>query len=88
EYHLQEIYLSANDANREQIAANARQIIGELQKGQQPFEFYAKSYSEASTKAVGGDLGWLRLATLPQPLAEAAQQMQVGQVAGPIATPG
>ncbi|WP_308814104.1 MULTISPECIES: peptidylprolyl isomerase [Sphingomonas] len=88
EYHLQEIYLSANDANREQIAANARQIIGELQKGQQPFEFYARSYSEASTKAVGGDLGWLRLATLPQPLAEAAQQMQVGQVAGPIATPG
>lgn len=88
EFNLHEIYLSANDGNREQVAANARQIIQELQKGQQPFEFYARSYSEASTKSVGGDLGWIRLATLPQPLAEAAQSMQVGQVAGPIPTPG
>lgn len=88
EYNLREIYLSANDANRAEVMAKARQIISEIQKAQQPFELFARNYSEASTKAVGGDLGWIRLVTLPQPLADAAQQMQVGQVAGPIATPG
>ncbi|AOW23611.1 peptidylprolyl isomerase [Arthrobacter sp. TPD3018] len=88
EYNLKEIYLSANDANRAQVFAKAKQIIGEIQKAQQPFELFARNYSEASTRGVGGDLGWIRLVTLPQPLAEATQQMQVGQIAGPIETPG
>src|SRR3546814_8332864 len=39
-------------------------------------------------RSVGGDLGWGQTDTLPAPLAEAAQQMEVGQVAGPIQIPG
>jgi peptidyl-prolyl cis-trans isomerase SurA len=88
EFNLREIYLSANDANRAQVFANARQMIGEIQKAQQPFDFFARQYSEATTKSVGGDLGWVRAAQLPAELAGAAQQMQVGQVAGPIEIPG
>ena len=88
EYNLHEIYLAANDADRQQVFDNARAIIQELQKGQQPFEAFARQYSDASTKAVGGDLGWIRLATLPQALADATQQMQVGQVVGPVETAG
>jgi peptidyl-prolyl cis-trans isomerase SurA len=88
EYNLHEIYLKADGANNQQVFANAKQLIGEIQKGQQPFEYYARNFSEATTKSVGGDLGWIRLATLPQQIADAAQQMQVGQVAGPIETPG
>src|SRR3546814_3743131 len=61
--------------------------MDEIKKGQQPFEYFTQ-YSEASTKAVGGDLGWVQTDTLPAPLAEAAQQMEVGQVAGPIQIPG
>jgi len=88
EFNLREIYLSANDATQAQVVANARRIIAELQKGQQPFGFFARQYSEASTRGVEGDLGWVRAAQLPAELAEAAQQMQVGQVAGPISVPG
>ena len=88
EYNLREIYLSANDGNRAEVFAKAKQIIAEIQKAQQPFELFARNYSEASTRGVGGDLGWIRLVTLPQPLADAATQMAVGQVAGPIETPG
>ena len=88
EYNLHEIYLAANDTNRQQVFDNARALIAELQKGQQPFEAFARQYSEASTKSVGGDLGWIRLATLPQALADATQQMQVGQVVGPVETAG
>ena len=88
EYNLREIYLSANDATAPQVVTNARGIITEIQKGQQPFEYFARQFSEASTRAVGGDLGWVRTAVLPAELAAAAQQMQVGQVAGPIEVPG
>ena len=88
EYNLREIFLAANDANAAQIAERAKGIIGEIQKAQQPFDFFARQYSEASTRSVGGDLGWVRAAVLPAELASAAQQMQVGQVAGPIPIPG
>jgi hypothetical protein len=40
----------------------------QLQEGGS-FTAYARQYSEASTKAVGGDLGWIRLAQLPTELA-------------------
>ncbi|WP_184115754.1 peptidylprolyl isomerase [Sphingomonas abaci] len=88
EYNLREIFLAANDANAAQVAERAKGIIGEIQKAQQPFDFFARQYSEASTRSVGGDLGWVRAAVLPAELASAAQQMQVGQVAGPIPIPG
>lgn len=88
EFNLREIYLSANDANSQQVSANARQIISEIQKGDRPFGLFARQFSEASTRAVDGDLGWVRGAQLPTELAAAAQSMQVGQVAGPIQVPG
>ncbi|NJR77133.1 peptidylprolyl isomerase [Sphingomonas corticis] len=87
EYHLNEIYISAG-ANEQQAFANARKVIEEIQKGQAPFSYFARNFSEASTRGVGGDLGWVRAAQLPAELAEASQTMQVGQVAGPIAVPG
>ena len=88
EYNVKEIFLGATPANGQQVYANARQLVQEIQKGQQPFEYYAHTYSEASTKAVNGDLGWGRVAQLPDALAEALRTMQVGQVAGPIELPG
>ena len=88
EFNLREIYLSANDANAQQVFNTGRTIVAELQKGQQPFGFFARQYSEASTRAVDGDLGWVRGVQLPTELAAAAQSMQAGQVAGPIQIPG
>ena len=88
EYNVKEIFLGATPANGQQVYANARQLVQDIQKGQQPFEYYAHTYSEASTRAVNGDLGWVRAAQLPDPLAEALRTMQVGQVAGPIELPG
>ena len=37
------------------------------------FAGYARQYSEASTAAVGGDLGWVRPEQLPAPLADGAR---------------
>jgi peptidyl-prolyl cis-trans isomerase SurA len=88
EYNLKEIYLSAPPERAGETAANAQRIFAELQTGKQPFDYYARSFSEASTRAVGGDLGWVRADQLPAELAQAASTMQPGQVAGPIAVPG
>ena len=87
EYRIAEIYLSATPENGQQIADNARKIIEQIKQGGS-FPAYARQYSEASTAAVGGDLGWVRAAQLPNELAAATQQMVPGQLAGPIALPG
>ena len=52
------------------------------------FAAYARQYSEASTAAVGGDLGWVRAEQLPDVLANAVREMTPGQIAGPIAVGG
>jgi peptidyl-prolyl cis-trans isomerase SurA len=64
-----------------------RKIIEQIRQGGS-FAAYARQYSEASTAAVGGDLGWVRAPQLPDALAQAAMEVQVGQIAGPIAIPG
>lgn len=87
EYRIGEIYLSATPENQAQIVANARNIIDQIKQGGS-FAAYARQFSEASTAAVGGDLGWVRPAQLPDELAKAASEMQIGQIAGPIAVPG
>ena len=89
EYELHEIYLPVeNAASQQQVFANVRQLIEQIQKGQVSFDNGARQFSKSSTAGNGGDLGWIKLSTLPDTLAAAAQQMQVGQLAGPIDTPG
>lgn len=87
EFRIGEIYLSATPENAQQISDNARKIIDQIKQGGS-FQAYARQYSEASTAAVGGDLGWVRPAQLPDELAHTAQQMSPGQIAGPVQLPG
>jgi peptidyl-prolyl cis-trans isomerase SurA len=87
EFHINEIYLSATPETSAQVEKNGQQILEQIKKGGS-FQAYARQYSEASTAAVGGDLGWVRLAQLPDELAGPAQQLNVGQVAGPLPVPG
>ena len=87
EYRVGEIFLSATSATTAQVMANATQIIDALRKGGS-FVAYARQYSEASTAAVGGDLGWVRPEQLPDTIAEAVRNLRPGQVSPPIALPG
>ena len=87
EYHVSEIYLSATPANEQQVMANAQRILDQIRQGAS-FAAYARQYSEASTAAVGGDLGWVRAEQLPEQLAQAVREMGPGQVGGPLAVGG
>ena len=68
EYHVGEIFLSSTPATESQTLDNANKILEALSNGAS-FAGYARQYSEASTAAVGGDLGWVRPEQLPAPLA-------------------
>lgn len=87
EFRVGEIYMAATPENANEIAANARKIIEQIKQGGS-FPAYARQFSEASTASVGGDLGWVRAPQLPDSLAAAVQELAVGQIAGPIQTPG
>lgn len=87
EYRLGEIFLAATPETAQQVDANARKIVEQIKQGGN-FVAYARQFSEASTAAVGGDLGYVRLETLPNEMAEVARQLQVGQLVGPFAIPG
>jgi len=88
EYRLGEIYLSASPTTREAVSENARRIVEQLRNGGS-FVAYARQFSEASTAAVGGDLGWIRLEQLQNPQLEAvAKELQPGQLVGPVEISG
>ncbi|MHA7819472.1 MAG: peptidylprolyl isomerase [Erythrobacter sp.] len=87
EFRLGEIYMNATEENRDAVIQNMQRIMQQLEQGGS-FVAYARQFSEATTAVVGGDTGFLRLGTLPQPMADAVRQMQPGQLVGPIAIPG
>lgn len=87
EYRLAEIYLAATPETAAATRQNASQIIQQIQEGGN-FQAYAKQFSDSTTSAVGGDLGYVRLGTLPNEMAEVARDMQPGQLVGPVAIPG
>jgi peptidyl-prolyl cis-trans isomerase SurA len=87
EYHVSEIFLSATPTTNQQVLANAQRILEQIRQGAS-FAAYARQYSEASTAAVGGDLGWVRAEQLPDQLSQPIKEMSPGQIVGPIAVGG
>lgn len=87
EYRIGEIYLSATPQTRDAVLENAKKIVDQIKQGGN-FAAYARQFSEASTAAVGGELGWIRLEQLQNSTLEAAvQQLQPGQLVGPVEIP-
>lgn len=87
EYRVAEIYLPARPDNEAEMRDGAIRILQQIQSGGS-FQAYARQFSQASTAAVGGDLGWLQPAQLPPELAAVVTQMPVGGVSQPISVPG
>lgn len=87
EYRVGEIFLASTPANQVEVQANAIKIVAALQQGAS-FAGYARQFSEASTAAVGGDLGWVRPEQLPEQLSSVLRQMGSGQLSQPIPVQG
>lgn len=80
EYRVGEIYLSFTPQNQDAVIANARQIVSKLQQGSN-FGELATQFSEATTRASAGDLGFVRPETLPDSMSEALKTLEPGQIA-------
>ena len=87
EYRIGEIFLASTPATRDATMENARRVVTQLQQGGS-FVAYARQFSDASTAVVGGDLGFVRLETLPAEMQTVARGMSVGQLVGPFEIPG
>ncbi len=88
EYRIGEIFLQANTNTREAVLTNAQQIVTQLRQGAS-FVNYARQFSDASSAAQGGDLGWLRLEQLQNPQLETiTREMVPNQLVGPVEVPG
>ncbi len=87
EFRVSEIFISATPETAPEAQANITRIFQQLRSGAS-FAAYARQFSEASTAALGGDLGWVRAEQLPDVLAQAVAEMPVGAVSPPIPVPG
>ncbi|WP_448582318.1 peptidylprolyl isomerase [Thermaurantiacus sp.] len=87
EYRVGEIFLSASPDEMPRALADASRMVQAIRAGAS-FVAYARQFSEASTAAVGGDLGWVRAEQLSPELAEVIQRMPRGTISDPIAVPG
>lgn len=87
QYRVGEIFLSATPENEAQVMSDAQRIVAQVRQGAS-FVAYARQFSEASTAAVGGDLGYVLPAQLPTELQSVVATMAKGTVSDPIRVPG
>lgn len=87
EFRVAEIYMNATPENAQQVRARMGQLIEQI-RGGAPFPAYARQFSEATTAANGGDLGWVNVEQLPPELSAVVQQMPVGAISDPIQVSG
>ncbi len=86
EYLVSEILLIAETPEQErQVKQTADRIVDQLRQGV-PFAVMARQFSEASTAAVGGDLGWVPEGQLPEEVAKIISSMRVNQISDPVRT--
>ena len=87
EYRVGEIFLPSPPGEESQTVANANQILAQLKNGAS-FAGYARQYSQSSSAAVGGDLGWMRPEQLPDAIATVLRTMTPGTISNPIPNSG
>lgn len=87
EFRVGEIFLSATQDNENEVRTTAERIIKQI-RGGASFVAYARQFSEASTAAVGGDLGYVQAAQLSPGIRELVPNLPIGQISDPIRVPG
>ncbi len=91
QFHLAHILIGTPEAaSPEQIAVAQKKIEGVkglVDRGEMTFAAAAVRYSDSPNALEGGDLGWRGLNEIPPSFAASIQQMQDGQVIGPIRGP-
>lgn len=87
-YRVSQIFLPAALGDGEAVAAARKQAQDLAKRAQAPkadFAALAKSYSQdATTRAQGGDIGYVPLAQLTPEMRPAIEQLKAGEVSAPV----
>jgi len=86
EYHVGEIFLTATPETEYQVRADAQRIVDQVRAGAS-FVAYARQFSEASSAALGGDLGWVRAEQLNDMVAPVVTTLTPGNPTTSISDP-
>ena len=86
EFRISEIFLSIdNPSLAPRVASTAQQIRDQIQSYVQ-FSQIARQFSQSTTAAQGGDLGWVREGQIPPEVMAVAKMIDVLTVSAPIKT--
>ena len=81
---LSEITLSITDKKKEkEVKSFAEDLVEEIRNGAN-FSAIAKEFSDSSTAASGGDLGWIPLNSLPDKVVSSVKSLQIGSVSNVV----
>lgn len=83
---VKEILLPVDSPEREgEVRSFAERLVSQFREGA-PFEGLAQQFSQSASARVGGDIGWIGVDALDEPLARAIADLPAGRVTEPIRT--
>lgn len=86
EYLVAEIFLAVDNPDQdEQVRRAGERLIDEIRKGGN-FAAVARQFSQSTTAASSGDLGWVRPGELDPQIDSALAQLRPGQLSQPVRT--
>jgi peptidyl-prolyl cis-trans isomerase SurA len=86
EVRLAEIFLAVDSPDQDDSVKKTAQRLAEQLRGGANFPAIARQFSQSTTAAVGGDMGWVQPDSLPPEIAKALPSIKVGELSDPIRT--
>lgn len=84
EYLTSEIYLTINQpADEDKVRQFADNLVSQIKSGT-PFSAVARQFSQGSSAANGGDIGWIQMGQLQPELDRTLQGMDTGTISKPV----
>lgn len=88
EYRISEIFLISSDPTQDERVRQTVLRIREQMGDAFRFGEMARQFSQSTTSAQGGDLGWIPESLMAPEILEAVREMEILDVSQPIKTPG
>lgn len=88
EYRLSELFLNSPNPSQDERVRETALRIRERMDGAFQFAEMARQFSQSTSSAQGGDLGWIREDQMAPEILEAVQNMEILDVSQPIKTSG
>jgi peptidyl-prolyl cis-trans isomerase SurA len=83
---VSEIFIAVNNPSEEDKARKfVAEVVRQIKSGA-PFGALARQFSQGSSAASGGDIGWIQAGQLAPELDQAIKQTDVGQLSEPVRT--